>query len=119
MFLLLKLIKPAIVVAALVAAYLFLPAIGDVSGKAMQRSVVSELDGTGFGGPKACRRIREGRWRCLVQAYQGDSAPSSYSVRMNGRRCWTATLRSDGAEPLARRASGCVLLRQQLPTVPS
>jgi hypothetical protein len=119
MFLMLKLIKPAILLAALVVAYLFVPAIGDVSGKAVQRSVVSELEGTRVGGPSACRRIRAGRWRCLVQAYQGDSSPPSYSVRMRGRSCWTATLRSGDRAPLPRRASGCVRLRDQLPTVPT
>jgi hypothetical protein len=116
MFLLLKLIKPAILVAALVAAYLYAPALGNVSGNAMQGSVVRELDATaGAGAPKACRRIREGRWRCSVQRFDGDSAPPSYSVRMRDRRCWTATLRSGDSEPLTRRATGCAGLRDQLP----
>jgi hypothetical protein len=114
-FLLLKLVKPLILLAVLVVAYLYAPAVGSVSGKAVQRSVVGELEGTHIGGPKACRRIREGRWRCSAQRYQGDSSPPSYSVRMRGRRCWTATLRSGDSEPLARRASGCVRLRDQLP----
>jgi hypothetical protein len=114
--LLLKLIKPAILIAVLVVAYLYAPAIGNVSGKAVQRSVTGELDGTGgTGAPKACRRIREGRWRCSVQRFQGDSSPPSYSVRMRDRRCWTATLRAGDNEPLASRATGCVNLRDQLP----
>jgi hypothetical protein len=117
MFFLLKLVKPAILLLALVGAYLFAPAIGDVSGKAAQRSVVSELGGAGTGGPTACRRLSTGRWRCLVQAYQGDSSPPSYSVRMRGRRCWTATLRSGQSTTLARRATGCVYLRDQLPRI--
>jgi hypothetical protein len=118
MFLLLKLIKPAILVAVLVGAYVYAPALGNVSGKAVQRSVVRELDGTGgAGAPRACRRIREGRWRCSVQRFQGDSAPPSYSVRMRDRRCWTATLRAGDSEPLARRATGCAGLRDQLPSL--
>ena len=115
MFLLLKLIKPALLVAALAVAYLYAPAIGDVSGKALQRSVTRELDGAGTGGPQACRRLREGRWRCSVQRFQGDSGPPSYSVRMRDRRCWTATLRTGDNEPLPRRATGCVNLRDQRP----
>jgi hypothetical protein len=117
MFLLPKLIKPALLVAVLVVAYLYAPALGSVSGKALQRSVVRALDSTGAGGPTACRRIRERRWRCSVQRFQGDSAPPSYSVRMRDRRCWTATLRSGSNEPLPRRASGCVGLRDQLPRI--
>jgi hypothetical protein len=116
MFFLLKLIKPALLIAVLVVAYLYAPALGNVSGKTVQRSVVRKLDGTGgAGAPKACRRIREGRWRCSVQRFQGDSAPPSYSVRMRDRRCWTATLRSGNGEPLASRATGCADLRDQLP----
>jgi hypothetical protein len=117
MFLLLKLIKPALLIAVLVVAYLYAPAVGNVSGEAVQRSVVRELDGSGDGGPTACRRVREGRWRCSVQRFQGDSAPPSYSVRMRDRRCWTATLRSDDSEPLPRRATGCANLRDQLPQI--
>jgi hypothetical protein len=116
MFLLFKLIKPLLLIAALVLAYVYAPAIGSVSGKNVQRSVVRELDGTGgAGAPQACRRIREGRWRCSVQRFQGDSSPPSYSVRMRDRRCWTATLRAGDNEPLPRRATGCVDLRDQLP----
>jgi hypothetical protein len=116
MFLLFKLIKPLLLVAALAVAYLYAPAVGNVSGKAVQHSVVRELDGTGgAGAPSACRRVREGRWRCSVQRFQGDSSPPSYSVRMRDRRCWTATLRVGDNEPLARRATGCVDLRDQLP----
>jgi hypothetical protein len=116
MLLLLKLIKPLLLVAALAVAYLYAPAVGNVSGKGLQRSVVRELDSTGVGGPTACRRIRDGRWRCSVQRSQGDSAPPSYSVRMRDRRCFTATLRAGDSEPLARRATGCVDLRDQLPS---
>ena len=115
MFLLLKLIKPALLIAALVVAYFFAPAVGTVNGEAVQRAVVGELDGAGSGGPNACRRLREGRWRCSVQRFQGDSSPPSYSVRMRDRRCWTATLRAGDNEPLPRRASGCAHLRDQLP----
>jgi hypothetical protein len=117
MFLLFKLVKPLVLIAALVVAYLYAPAIGSVSGKIVQHSVVRELGGTGgAGAPKACRRLREGRWRCSVQRFQGDSSPPSYSVRMRDRRCWTATLRAGDSEPLARRATGCAGLRDQLPS---
>ena len=116
MFLLFKLVKPPLLIAALVVAYVYAPAVGTVSGKAVQRSVVRELDGTGgAGAPKACRRLREGRWRCSVQRFQGDSAPPSYSVRMRDRRCWTATVRAGDHEPLPAARRGCVDLRDQLP----
>jgi hypothetical protein len=117
MFLLLKLIKPAILIAALGVAYLYAPAVGTVSGKAVQRSVVRVLGGTTVGGPNACRRLQEGRWRCSVQRFQGDSSPPSYSVRMRDRRCWTATLRVGDSEPLPRRETGCADLRDQLPEI--
>jgi hypothetical protein len=119
-FLLFKLVKPALLVAVLVAAYLFTPAIANVSGKALHRSVVGELSGTSLGGPSACTRIRAGRWRCRVLRPQGGSSPASYSVLMRGRRCWAArqTARGTAGRSLARRASGCVRLRDQLPALP-
>ena len=115
MFLLLKLVKPLLLVAVLVGVYLYAPAIGTPSGKAVQNSVERGLDAPSVGGPEACRRIREARWRCSVQRFQGDSSPPSYSVRMRDRRCWTATLRAGDNEPLPRRATGCVQLRDQRP----
>ena len=107
MFLLLKLIKPAILIAALVVAYLYVPAVGSVSGKAVQRSVVGELDGSGDGGPTACRRVREGRWRCSVQRFQGDSSPrataSACATGAAGRRrsAPATTSPSPAAQPAA------------------
>jgi hypothetical protein len=121
-FLLLKLIKPLIALVVLAgAAYLFAPAVGTISAKTLHRGVVGELGGTRAVGPSACRRRSATAWHCDVWPQSGSGAVR-YLVRMNGRRCWTARRTSgqgsDGVL-LAARASSCLHLRDQLPTVPS
>jgi hypothetical protein len=117
MFLLLKLVKPAILVAALVLAYLYAPPLGGVSGKAVHANVVRELGGTTATLSRSCRRRSPTLWRCGIYA-KGASDPVSYAVRMRGRRCWTgrqAAQQATYADRLPRQASGCVGLRDQLP----
>jgi hypothetical protein len=116
-FLLLRLVKPAILIALLVAAYIYVPAIGDVSGEALHVDLVTEAGGTTGLGPQSCRKRTSTTWRCSVFA-KGGSDPATYSVRMRDRTCWTAR-RSEsqrGGDRLDRRARGCVRLRDQLPT---
>ena len=113
-FLLFKLIRPAILVIALVAAYLLVPAIGDASGKTLHRGVVAGVGGTSDHGSRSCSKRGSVTWRCRVYAKSG-SAPATYSVRMRDRRCWSARLTSGqiGGKPLAQKASGCLHLRDQ------
>jgi hypothetical protein len=119
-FLLLKLIRPAILVIALVAAYLLVPAIGNASGKTLHRGVASGVGGTSDHGSRTCSKRGTVTWRCRVYAKSG-TAPATYSVRMRDRRCWSARLTRGqiGGKPLAQKASGCLHLRDQLPTVSS
>jgi hypothetical protein len=117
-FLLFKLIKPLILVIALVAAWLFVPAIGDVNGKTLQRSVAGGLDAKA--SVDGCRRRGTVTWRCRVTAGRNDD-PAEYSVRMRSGRCWSArrTSRAGNSRSLSAgvtppaRASGCAHLRDQ------
>lgn len=113
MFLLLKLIKPAILVAALAAAYLFVPAVGDVSAKSLHRGVATSVGGSGADG--SCSRRGTKTWRCRVYA-DGGTAPATFTVRMTDRRCWSARLLRGqvGGEPLDQRARNCLHLRDQV-----
>src|SRR4051794_39790161 len=108
MFLLLKLIKPLILVVVLVGVYFFAPAIGDVNGKTLHRGVVSGVGGPADIGSKRCSKRGSVTWRCRIYA-KGGSDPATYSVRMRDGRCWSAR-RASGftaeGEPLALRASG-------------
>jgi hypothetical protein len=120
-FLLFKLIKPLVLIVVLVGAYLLAPTIGDVNGKTLHRGVVAELGGTSDVGSKSCAKRGSVTWRCRVYA-KGGSDPATYAVRMRDGRCWSArraSAYSGGGEPLAPRASGCLHLRDQLPTVSS
>jgi hypothetical protein len=117
-FLLFKLIKPLVLVIVLIGAYLFAPAIGDVNGETLQRSVAGGLDAKATVG--TCRLRGTVTWRCEVTAGPNDD-PAEYSVRVRDGRCWTArrTTRAgnsrslaDGVTPAAR-ASGCAHLRDQ------
>src|SRR3954451_4625106 len=88
-FLLLKLIKPLILVVVLVGAYFFAPSIGDVNGKTLHRGVVSGVGGTADIGSRACAKRGSVTWRCRIYA-KGGSSPVAYTVRMRDRRCWSA-----------------------------
>ena len=115
MFLLFKLIKPLVLLVVLVAVYLLAPAIGGPSGKALHARVMAEVGATPV-GTTTCQRRGTVTWRCSVRA-EGASYPTTYSVRLDGR-CFTARRTAAGGsdgKPLARRASGCVKLRDQLP----
>jgi hypothetical protein len=118
-FLLFKLIKPLVLVVLLVAAYLYVPLIGTVNGKALHRGVVAGVDGTGAVGAKKCTKRGSKTWRCRVWAESG-SEPATFSVRMTDARCWSARLTNGqiGGAPLEQRAKGCLHLRDQLPALP-
>src|SRR4051795_5080774 len=117
-FLLFKLIKPFVLVLVLVGVYVLAPAIGDVNGETLQRSVAGGLDAKP--DVDVCRRRGSVTWRCTVTAGPNDD-PAQYSVRVRDGHCWTArrTSRagsgrslSGGVTPPAR-AGGCAHLRDQ------
>jgi hypothetical protein len=103
-----------VLLGSLVAAFLWLPAVGDPSAKALQYSVAREVGGNLLLEGDACRKAGPSRWRCGVLDEQG-SVTIDYRVALDGR-CWQAVKRSSGEEgpPLARRASECVRWRDQL-----
>jgi hypothetical protein len=96
-FLLFKLIKPLVLLLVLGAVWVFAPAIGGVSGAALQRDVSGELNADA--GPD-CTRRGSVTWRCTVRGER-------YTVRMRDRGCWTA--RRASSTPVR----GCVHLRDQ------
>jgi hypothetical protein len=117
-FLLFKLIKPLVLLLVIGGVWVFAPAIGDVNGETLQRSVAARLDARRDVNP--CTRRGTVTWRCSVTAGRNDD-PAQYSVRVRDGRCWTArrtTPRgnsrglSGGVTPPAR-ASGCAHLRDQ------
>jgi hypothetical protein len=116
-FLLLKLIKPLILVIALVAAYFYVPLLGDVSAKPLHRGVSAGVGGTDDRG--SCVRRGTKTWRCRVYADGGYQA-ATYTVRMTDERCWSARLINGqiGGEPLEQRVRRCLHLRDQLPPLP-
>ena len=77
--LLFKLIKPAILVLALVDAYLLVPAIGNANGKTLHRGVVSGVGGSR--APGNCVKRGTKTWRCRVYPKAGNAA-ATYSVRL-------------------------------------
>ena len=102
----------------LVAAYLFLPAIGSISPRALQRSVTHRVGGSLPAESDRCRRRGGETWDCEIRDAQG-SGRAVYRVTKQGRRCWQARKASAAASeegppllPLISR--GCVELRDQL-----
>ncbi len=97
MFLLLKLIKPFLLLLVLAGVWLLAPAIGGVSGAALQRTVAGRL---GADAGRDCTKRGTVTWRCTVRGER-------YTVRMRGHGCWTA--RRASSTPVR----GCVRLRDQ------
>ena len=96
MFLLFKLIKPLVLLLVVAGVWLLAPAIGDVNGETLQRSVAGGLDAKR--DVDTCHRRGTVTWRCTVTAGPNDD-PAEYSVRVRDGRCWTA------AAPRARAAA--------------
>jgi hypothetical protein len=114
--LLLKLIKPLILVTVLAGAYFLAPTIGDVNGKTLHVGVVNELGGERELGSKQCAKRGSVTWRCTLYG-KGASDPTTYTVRVRDGHCWNArritgfTAVGDALDP---RASGCLHLRDQV-----
>jgi hypothetical protein len=92
--------------------YLLAPAVGDISGRALQSSLVDEIEVYANGtDPQPCFRQGE-LWECETENH--DSGVASWHVAREGR-CWRATLIGDPRHALAPPAAeGCVRLRDQL-----
>jgi hypothetical protein len=118
-FLLFKLVKPLVLLLVLAGVYVLAPAIGDVNGEALQRSVAGGLDARRDVNP--CRQRGAVTWRCTVTAGPNDD-PAEYSVRVRDGHCWTARRTSgpgtarglSAAVTPPARASGCAHLRDQV-----
>ena len=97
------------------AAYLYSPAVGRPSAKALNYSLGSEVRGQTLFG--RCKRRGERLWRCDVGDSQG-SGSATYRLRMDSRSCWHAwKLTPDSQEegpPLKRQANACVKLHDQV-----
>jgi hypothetical protein len=107
-----------VIVASLVAGYLWLPAIGDPSPQALQYSLTRAAGGEVSGSLPGCDKRGRNRWRCDVSDSHG-SGSGTYRLRMAGTRCWRArrvSPKTDGGEPRypPRRTTGCVMWRDQL-----
>ena len=102
-----------VVLAAL--AFLFLPALGDFSPRALNYSVTKKAGGSVLAGPiSPCRKARKRVFRCSVSD-SGGSGGATYVVTVDGH-CWKARrVGAGGFEgDLARRIEGCVKWRDQL-----
>jgi len=101
--------------AVLIAALLWLPAIGTPSGDALRHSLEGQTGGYSLGDLYGCERRAEGIRVCEVLD-AGGSGSVSYRVRMDGR-CWlahkTSSEKYEEPPPLERRVSGCVEFRDQ------
>jgi hypothetical protein len=107
-----------LIVASLVAGYLWLPAIGDPSPQALQYSLTRAAGGSSSGFVPGCDERGRDRWTCEVSESHG-SGSGTYRLRMDDTRCWRArkvapNRLEEGPLDLTRRASGCVMWRDQL-----
>ena len=94
-------------------AFLYLPAIGSFSPKALNYSVTKKAGGSVLTTTSPCRRARKRVYRCSVSD-SGGSGGATYVVTLVGR-CWKAHRDGGGFEgQLKRHAKGCVRWRDQL-----
>lgn len=102
-------------------AFLYLPAVGSVSPRALNYSVTKKAGGSVIASVGPCRRSgeRDKRggervYRCSVSD-SGGSGGATYVVKVDGR-CWKARRLGKGGfdGELRRRADGCVRWRDQL-----
>lgn len=98
-----------ILAVTVVAVYLLVPLVGDLSGKSLAHSVARETDSKGEFKKASCRKQAKKRFTCRVPAGKGKPA-LSYRVVMKDRRCWKAKPSGSGK----RRRKGCVGVRDQL-----
>jgi len=94
-----------------VAVYLFVPLVGDLSKKSLAHSLAREVDTEGELKKASCRKQAKARFTCRVPGGSGKRG-ATYDVRLEDRRCYTAR-RTQGPRG-ERREEGCVGLRDQL-----
>ena len=102
----------------LLAALLFLPALGAPSDEALTYSLTHKAGGSVFLGVSGCQERPSGVQICNVSD-TSNSGYGRYQVRMDGRRCYHARKTSpdsweEGGPHLKREVSGCVKWRDQV-----
>jgi hypothetical protein len=117
-FFLVATIAGTVVLLVAAVAYLFFPAIGTPSRRALHYSLANEAGGTTlFEDIYKCRHEQREFWRCDVADPSG-SGVATYRLRMDGRRCWHARkLTPDSPEEapaLGHQPSSCVKLHDQI-----
>jgi hypothetical protein len=108
----------ALAIAALPAAFFWLPAIGTPSNDALQYSLARTVGSDLVVNIYDCRERSESVRVCEVSDASG-SGFARYRVRMDGRRCWravktTSNRYEEGSDYLDLRAHGCVGFREQI-----
>ena len=108
----------ALGIAALPAAFFWLPAIGGPSNDALQYSVAREVGGGLLVNIFECQDRSASVRICEVSDASG-SGSARYRVQMEGRRCWhalkiTPNTYEESRPYLDRRATGCVGFRDQI-----
>jgi hypothetical protein len=86
--------------------------LAPVTAGQLSYSIADDVGGTNRLGVDPCSRAAGRTWRCAVFDVRAAAtgAGAMYTVRMRGRRCWTAQT-SGGATPpagLRPSATGCV-----------
>jgi hypothetical protein len=110
MVMLRRLAVGALIVVIAAIAYVRL---APVNASALAYSVAGEVGGSALTHHEC--RPRHDTWLCSIDDPEGSGNASDYTVRLRGRRCWTAT-RTGGIlnRRLRGRASGCVGLRDRI-----
>ena len=117
LFLFRLVMAPAVLAAAAVAGWLYLPALGHLSATDLSYSLAAEARGSADGVTLSPCRPGKGRaWTCRVDDLEG-SGEARYVVVVRGR-CWearklTPNAAEEGPRHLPRFASRCVTLRDQ------
>jgi len=109
----LALIAGLVVVVGVSFAFFRVPALGSISGEALNYSVTNKVGGNLALGVGPCHERRGGGWGCTVPDAERSGAVG-FRVNLRGR-CWRAERVSPQGEgpPLASGASGCVSLCEQ------
>lgn len=84
--------------------------LAPVTADQLSYSIADDVGGTNRLGVDPCSHASGRAWRCAVFDVRAGGAGAMYTVRMRGRRCWTAQTSGTGAPPAGLRsiATGCV-----------
>jgi hypothetical protein len=100
-------LETATIAVAILIGYVYLPAIGALSGGTLAHTVAQEVGSTPF---RACTQGKES-WTCLVNDFESSGAVE-YAVTVHGR-CWTARSVGDRGS-FSESASGCAKFNDQV-----